>query len=206
MPYPYDPSNTYLDQVAEGNPAVNTFTGAPIQTPQGDPEFPNPLIDKGVEFDFYDNAFTWEPKYQNRFLMGIGGVSAFLIKSSAKPSANNNSVTLDHINVQRYVKGKTVWNTIDISVYDAIIPSAAQELMEWFRLHHESATGRDGYSSMYKKDITLESLSPLGEVIESWKLKGAFLESVNFGSLDWATEGAVEISATLKYDWALLEF
>lgn len=169
--------------------------------------FESPITDAGTTSDFYDSAFTWEPKYQNRFIMsGADGIPAFLIKASAKPTINNSSITLDHINVQRYMKGKSQWNTIDITIYDAIVPSAAQACMEWVRLHHESATGRDGYSSMYKRDITLESLSPLGEVIEEWTLKGTFLEQVNFGSLDWAQEGAVEISATLKFDWAFLNF
>jgi hypothetical protein len=78
--------------------------------------------------------------------------------------------------------------------------------MEWVRIHHESATGRDGYASMYKKDITLRGLSPLGEVIEEWQIKGAYLSEVNFGSLDWSAEDVVMIDATLNYDWALLSF
>jgi hypothetical protein len=186
----------------------NTGLGATVINPNstnGNP-FASDVQDRGGEADFYNSAFTWEPKYQNRFIMSISDVPAFLIKTSAKPSAANGTITLDHINVQRYVKGKTIWNTIAIEIYDAIVPSAAQKMMEWFRLHHESATGRDGYSSMYKKDITLESLSPLGEVIEDWTLKGAYLQDVNFGSLDWSQEGAVMIQATLKYDWALLNF
>jgi hypothetical protein len=73
-------------------------------------------------------------------------------------------------------------------------------------LHHESATGRDGYSSFYKKEIKLHQLSPLGEVIEEWILKGAFITETNFGSLDWSTEDVVNIEMTLRYDWAFLNF
>jgi hypothetical protein len=199
---PYDPNQSNLEGFVNGAPTNGNGAGSPEGFP-----YASPLTDKGLEADFYDNAFTWEPKYQNRFIMsGADGIPAFLIKASAKPSMTNGTVTLDHINVQRYVKGKTIWNTIQISIYDAIVPSAAQACIEWVRQHHESATGRDGYASMYKRDITLESLSPLGEVIEEWTLKGTYLETVDFGSLDWATEGAVEISATLKYDWAFLNF
>ena len=198
----YDPNVSNLGTFVQNAPTNGNGAGSP----SGFPFTPPNLTDLGPEPDFYDSAFTWEPKYENRFIMSISDVPAFLIKSSAKPSATNGKITLDHINVQRYVKGKTVWNTIDIQLYDAIVPSAAQKMMEWFRLHHESATGRDGYSSMYKKDITLESLSPLGEVIEDWTLKGAFLESVNFGALDWSNENPVMIQATLSYDWAFLNF
>jgi len=161
--------------------------------------------------DFYDNAFTWEPKKQHQFVMSVvdtsgAGIPAYLIKASAKPSISNGEITLDHINVQRYVKGKSVWNTISVTLYDAIVPSGAQAVMEWIRSHHESATGRDGYSDFYKKDISLKQLSPLGETIEEWKLNGAFIVDANFGSLDWSTEDVVNIELTLRYDWALLNF
>ena len=106
----------------------------------------------------------------------------------------------------KVIKGKSSWNSIAITIYDAIVPSAAQSIMEWVRLHHESATGRDGYSSLYKKDLKLSQLSPLGEVIEQWVIYGAYLQEVNFGSLDWSAEDVVMIDATLNYDWALLSY
>jgi hypothetical protein len=170
---------------------------------------PNPLTDytdDGQNKDFWSNAYAWEPKYQHKFVMTIGDVPAYLIKASAKPSLTNGEVVLDHINVKRKVKGKSAWNTIAITMYDAIVPSAAQSVMSWVRLHHESATGRDGYSSQYKKDITLQQLSGLGEIIEEWQLKGCYLQDVNFGALDWSSEDVVMIEATLNYDWAFLSY
>jgi hypothetical protein len=162
--------------------------------------------DYGIESNFKDAAYSWEPKKQHQFIMQIAGIPAFLIKASAKPSLSNGEITLDHINVQRYVKGKSVWNSIAVTLYDAIVPSGAQSVMDWVRLHHESVTGRDGYSTMYKKDIQLQSLSPLGEIIEQWTLKNAFITETNFGSLDWSSEDVVNIELTLRYDWALFSF
>lgn len=162
--------------------------------------------DYGTETNFWQAAYSWEPKKQHQFIMEIGGIPSYLIKASAKPTLSNGEVTLDHINVQRYVKGKSVWNTISVTLYDAIVPSGAQAVMDWVRLHHESATGRDGYSSIYKKDIQLQQLSPLGEIIEQWTLKGAFITESNFGSLDWSSEDVVNIEMTLRYDWALLNY
>ena len=170
---------------------------------------PDTVVDISDDKDpnnFFKQAYEWEPKYQHKFIMSIGDVSAFLIKSSAKPSLTNGEVVLDHINVKRKVKGKTSWNPIAITMYDAIIPSAAQQIMTWVRAHHESATGRDGYSSAYKKDITLNQLNGLGEIVEEWQLKGCYLQEVNFGALDWSSEDVVTIEATLNYDWAFLSY
>jgi hypothetical protein len=167
----------------------------------------------GPNPDFWDNAFTWEPKKSHQFVMSIldpngsgASIPAYLIKTAAKPSIENGEITLDHINIQRYIKGKSKWNALSITIYDAIVPSGAQAVMGWIRQHHESATGRDGYSDFYKRDVFLKQLSPLGEVIEEWKLNGAFITNANFGSLDWATEDVVNIELTLRYDWALLNF
>ena len=158
--------------------------------------------------DMFTQAYAWEPKKKHQFIMYVGTntIPSHLIKASAKPTLQQNEVTLDMINVQRYVKGKSVWNTIDITLYDPIVPSAAQSVIEWVRLHHESATGRDGYASFYKKDIYLHQLSPLGEVIEEWILKGTFITQANFGDLDWSTDDAQNIQMTLRYDWAFLNY
>jgi hypothetical protein len=164
------------------------------------------LQDFGIDENYWDNAYSWEPKKSHQFIMVVNDIPAYLIKASAKPSLSNGEVTLDHINVQRYVKGKTVWNTISVTLYDAIVPSGAQAVMDWVRLHHESATGRDGYSSYYKKEVKLRQLSPLGEIIEEWILNGAFITESNFGTLDWSTEDVVTIEMTLRYDWALLNY
>jgi len=164
------------------------------------------LEDYGLDNQYWSNAYSWEPKKQHQFIMTVDGIPAYLIKASAKPTLDNGEITLDHINVQRYVKGKSKWNSISVTLYDAIVPSGAQAVMEWVRLHHESATGRDGYSDFYKKEIALRQLSPLGEVIEEWILKGTYIQEANFGSLDWSQEEVVEIELTLRYDWAFLNF
>ena len=156
--------------------------------------------------DLFLNAFDWEPKMANRFIMYIGDIPSYIIKAAARPSLTNGEVVLDHINIDRKVKGKTRWNDVAITLYDPIVPSGAQAVMEWVRLHHESLTGRDGYSTQYKKDITFHSLSPTGEKIEEWTLKGAFILDTNFGQMDWGTEEYVQIEMTLKYDYAVLEY
>jgi hypothetical protein len=59
--------------------------------------------------------------------------------------------------------------------------------MEWARLAHESVTGRDGYSDFYKKDLRMNILGPVGDVVGEWIIKGAFVKSANFGEYDWSS-------------------
>jgi len=148
----------------------------------------------------------FEPKTQNRFIMYIEGIPAFTIKAMARPTITFDEVVLEHINVKRYVKGKGAWQPLEITLYDPIVPSASQAVMEWVRQHHESVTGRQGYSDFYKKDITFNLLGPVGDIVEEWTLKGAFIQSANFGDLDYGTSDPVEIAVTLQYDYAILQF
>ena len=148
----------------------------------------------------------FEPKIKNRFVMEIDGIPAYLVKTMARPQITFEEVVLDNINVKRYVKGKASWSTLNVTLYDPIVPSGAQSVIEWIRLHHESVTGRDGYSDMYKKDITFNVLGPVGDKVEEWTLKGAFITDANFNELDYSSSDVVDISLTLRYDYAILQF
>ena len=116
---------------------------------------------------------AFEPKQTNRFIMFIDGFPAYQIKGVSAINVTQGSVALNHINVQRYVKGRTVWQPITFTLYDPITPSGAQAVMEWVRLHHESVTGRDGYSDFYKKNLTFNVLGPVGDIVSEWIIKGA---------------------------------
>jgi hypothetical protein len=158
-----------------------------------------------LEFDkmFYKN---FEPKLGNRFIMEVNGIESYIIKTASRPTFTTEVVELDHINVKRKIKGKSTWDDVNITLYDPIVPSGAQQVMEWVRTSHESLTGRDGYAAFYKKDVTFYLLGPVGDKIEQWTLKGAFITSANFGELDWASNDPVSIELTLAYDYAILEF
>lgn len=158
-----------------------------------------------LEFNemFYTN---FEPKMKNRFIMNIDGIDSYLIKTANRPTIQFEAVTLDHINVKRKLKGKGEWQDVEITLYDPIVPSGAQQVMEWVRTSHESLTGRDGYADFYKKDVNFFMLGPVGDKIEQWTLKGAFITSAAFNDLDWASNDPAEITLTLSYDYAILEF
>jgi hypothetical protein len=158
-----------------------------------------------LEFDkmFYTN---FEPKMKNRYVMEIDSIPSYLVKAANRPTIQFETIALDHINVKRKLQGKADWQDITITLYDPIVPSAAQKVMDWIRLGHESITGRRGYADFYKKDITFYLLGPVGDKIEQWTLKGAFIQQANFGELDFSSNEVATIELTLSYDYAILEF
>ena len=150
---------------------------------------------------------AFEPKQANRFILYMDGIPSFIIKGVSAVSLTQGEVILNHINVLRKVKGKSVWNDVTMTLFDPITPSGAQAVMEWVRLHHESVTGRDGYSDFYKKDLTINVLGPVGDIVSEWILKGAFVKEATFGDYNWDTENeAKTIEVTLGLDYAVLNF
>jgi hypothetical protein len=150
---------------------------------------------------------AFEPKQANRFILYMDGVPSYIVKGVNAITLTQGEVPLNHINVQRKVKGKTVWNDVQMTLFDPITPSGAQSVMEWVRLHHESVTGRDGYSDFYKKDLVLDVLGPVGDVVSEWILKGAFIKDANFGDYNWDTvDTAVNITMTVAVDYCILNF
>jgi hypothetical protein len=149
---------------------------------------------------------AFEPKVQNRFIMYIDSIPSYFIKKAKTPSITFTDIKLDHINVYRKIKGKGEGQDITISLYDPIAPSGAQAVMEWVRLSHESVTGRDGYSDFYKKDISLNTLGPVGDIVGEWVIKGAYVKSADFGEYNWAEDQYISLELTLAYDYAVLNF
>ena len=150
---------------------------------------------------------AFEPKQANRFILYMDGVPSYIVKGVNAVTVSQGEVILNHINVYRKVKGKTTWGDIQMTLFDPITPSGAQAVMEWVRLHHESVTGRDGYSDFYKKDVTINILGPVGDIISEWIIKGAFIKSTNFGDYSWDEDAAAqELTVNLGMDYCILNF
>lgn len=151
----------------------------------------------------------YEPKRENRFILRFPstlGINEWFVETAKRPSVKLKDVEIPFLNTSTYVAGRFNWDPINVKFRDPIGPSAAQALMEWFRLHAESVTGRMGYAAGYKKDIDLEMLDPTGVVIEKWILQGTFLTGLDFGNLAYNSDNIASISATLRMDRCILVF
>jgi hypothetical protein len=150
---------------------------------------------------------AFEPKQKNRFIMYMDGIPAYIIKGVSAITLTQDEVILNHINVLRKVKGKSKWSNITLTLFDPITPSGAQAVMEWVRLHHESVTGRNGYSDFYKKDLTFNVLGPVGDIVSEWIVKGALIVNANFGDYSYDDDSAAQnITLELALDYMILNF
>ena len=149
---------------------------------------------------------AFEPKVQNRFVLMSDAIPTFMVKNLSAPEFTDEVIKLDHINSYRKIRGKREWQDITMTLYDPITPSGAQAVMDWARLSYESVTGRAGYSDFYKKELTINILGPVGDIVGEWIIKGAFVTQADFGDFDWSNSEVVDVSLTVAMDYCILNY
>lgn len=176
----------------------------------------------------------FEPKTKFRFAMQIGGsndalhpIPYYLCKAVTLPTVNHNLIELKGINAKTYVKGLTEWEPITITLYDQIPylykdEDAHSLLYDWVMNHmNEFLETKYAYEPDvgYKIDFSIYTLDPGGAiagsrlketgteltVVDKWEIRGAMIESVNFGDLDWSSDELREIELTVRFDYAKYE-
>lgn len=144
-----------------------------------------------------------EVKKKNRFVLRFPssmGINEWFVSTAARPKMTIGSVEIPFLNTSTFVAGRFKWDPMTFTFRDPIGPSAGQALMEWVRQHAESVTGRMGYAVLYKKDIELDMLDPVGVPVERWILQGVMITDINFNDLSYAEEGLADISMTVQPD------
>ena len=57
-----------------------------------------------------------------------------------------------------------------------------------------------------KKDVRINALGPVGDIVEEWILKGAYVQNANFGDMDWTSDAPANINLTIVMDYAILNY
>lgn len=152
---------------------------------------------------------TLEPMRQDNWILefpDINGnqIPAYTCVTAGRPKQSTDEVEINFLNNTSYYKGKTKWETLDVTLRTPIDAALALRVMEWLQLQHDDETGIDGYKSEYAKTVTLKMLSPYGTTIEEWTLIRTWVPSSDLGSLDYSSADPVEVSLTLRFDRAKL--
>jgi hypothetical protein len=148
-----------------------------------------------------------EPKRKNRFVLEFPtelGIESYLVQTSGKPSLEIGATEIPYMNTSTWVSGRYKWGTLDVEFIDVIGPSTTQKVMEWVRLHAESATGRMGYAIGYKKNLVLKALDPTGVEVEKWTLIGCLITNASFDDYDYGADDVAKVKITIQPDRCLL--
>lgn len=139
-----------------------------------------------------------ERMVQHRWVLRVHGLDLnhftnsndvlFFVKLESKPNVNQEYGSFNGINIPL----RQTWSPIEVKIIDAI-----SDVNTTGFLH-------DWMNSDRKLAVTLEKLSPVGDILEKWHLYGSFIQEMNHEVVYDRTIG--DIIITLNYDYANLIF
>lgn len=160
---------------------------------------------------FWSNVNT-DPKRRFRFILAIGDVPVWTIKTATKPKANVSTVEHQFINHTFKYPGRVTWDNISVTLVDPVTPDLAKMFLNKLRKsgYQYPATSNVRGSISKKKSveqglegITIQQIDANGKVVEEWMLKNPWLVSIDFGgNLDYTADEMNEITVEIAYDWA----
>lgn len=157
-----------------------------------------------------------EPKRQFRWTLGFGDgdqrIPAFICKSAGRPSFSQTEAEADWLNHKFYFPGRVAWDTLTVTLRDAIDPNAARRVLDMIRdAGYRLPETANALSTVTKSaaidamgELVLTQLNGAGEPLEIWTLKNAWIKDVKFSDLDYASDGILEIEVTFRFDFAEL--
>jgi len=165
-----------------------------------------------------------EPLRQHRWFISFGPpgmeTTKFAVKKMDKPKLKIGEITHKYLNHFFYYPGRVEWEAINISfaaariiggtsVSDQIwntivkagygIPSRGPEIGK-----QVSTIGKEKFKTALGTSLTLTQVDPGGNPIEKWDIYNPFFTSVQFGALDYSNEDIVEVTTTVRYDYAIM--
>jgi hypothetical protein len=163
-----------------------------------------------------------EPKRSYRWLFYLQGdtpnvgIQTYTIKSVKKPSFTISEVPHQYIAHTFYYPGRLTWSPVEVTIVDPVSPDATATLNRvlvnsGYEIPVPNAEMPNRVNQSFSKSKAvlnglgtprLVQLDADGRQIEEWSLRNAFLTNVDFGNLDYATEEMLNISLTIRYDYA----
>lgn len=166
---------------------------------------------------------NWEIQRTNNFEIAISELDTMIgagtsriitlaIESGFLPSETSNVEVLNYGNSQVKVAGTTTYSNGQIVVKDAIQKDVEKIITEWRKRVYDpkgdvlGTKDAVGLAQDYKVDARVVQWAPDGSMLRTWRLEGVWPSGVEYGALDYTSQGAKKtVSITLEYDRAIRE-
>ena len=174
-----------------------------------------------------------EPKRQYRWILQFGNVNdeaipQYIVKTATQPGYEVTEAEHSYINHTFYYPGRVRWNEITVTLVDPVSPDATNLLYSYLKQSgyvlpdNVPAGGTTDtvtkaravfgvgnwrlvkFGSAPDDRQASDALSfPADTELEEWTLQNAWIKNVDFGNLDYTSDEILEISLTIRYDWAV---
>ena len=159
------------------------------------------------------SAGVKDPKRQFRWVLRNDNIPVFTLKQVSKPSFTVQESTHKYINHTYYYPGRVEWNTVSMTLADAVDPDMAATMADIIKKGgYTPALNANDLTTMSKSKATgalgrveIQQIDSDGNPLETWVLWNAWIKDVKFGDLDYDGDDLTDVEIELRYDWAYLE-
>lgn len=154
-----------------------------------------------------------DPKRQYRFVVYVANFDPFIAKTVKKPSFTVGVSRHQYLNHEFKYPTTVKWNDISMTFADPANPDVTKSFVNLLRNsgynypvdpNNKETVSRDKATTALG-NVVIQQIDSEGNPVEQWTLNNAFVTSVEFGQLSYASEDMVEISVTIVYDWATID-
>lgn len=154
-------------------------------------------------------------KYRFRAIFENFGVSTDRVELTkqvsdiSRPNLNFNPFTIDVYNSKVNLVGKPTWEPVNVNLRDDAGGNVSKLIGEQVQKQFDFAEQSSASSGIdYKFLLRFEMLdggngANQPTVLETWELYGAFIQTVNYGEMNYGTSEAAMIALTVMYDNAV---
>ena len=166
--------------------------------------------------NFWSDA-SLQPKRQHRWLLHVGkggGVNlpSYLVKRVDKPKYMVNTIAHSYFGHKFYYPGIVEWQQISFTLVDPVSIDSTNELYQGLLssgyLQPDSApvstVSKDLSVKVLGTKVNLQQLDADNKVVDEFTLHNPWITNVDFGSLAYESDAMLELSVTVRYDYATL--
>ena len=168
-----------------------------------------------------NDGTTLMPKLQYRFRVTFSKLGSATGEGSTKkaeltqnvisvsrPNMSHEEIVVDSYNSKTYLAGKHTWEPVTLVFRDDmnshVIKAIGEQLNKQVD-HGDQSSSVAGEG--YKFEVNIETLDGSNtpsntNIFDTWKLKGCFIQNVQYGELNYGTSEMVQVTLQLRYDTA----
>mgnify|MGYP003132528425 CR=1 FL=1 len=152
-----------------------------------------------------------EPKRQHRWVVYVEDFDHWIAKKVTRPSFTVGETEHKFLNHSFWYPGRVTWDAIDLTIVD---PGGAADSTAklYFKLQQagyffpENPNVRSTISKALAVNsfgqMTIHELTPEGQTNNRFTIYNAWIQKAALGELDYEGEGMVDLTLTLRYDYA----
>ena len=160
---------------------------------------------------FWSEASS-DPKRKYRFIMYMGDIPLWTVKTSGKPIATVSTSEHQYLNHTFKYPGRVTWDPINVTLVDPVNPDVAKIVFDKLKKAGYSAplspnvtdTMSKGKATSAIGTIRIAQIDDNGKTKEEWQLINPWFSKMEFGDLDYSSDDLNEISVEITYDYAVM--